>query len=46
MFPESFDEVKFDLVSLLQGRMWYWIPMMDYISHIIGHRSFGSEDNL
>ena len=46
MFPESIDEVRFDLGSLLQGRMWYLIPMMDYISPIIGRRGFGCEDNF
>ena len=43
---ESFGEVRFDLGPLLQGRMWYLIPMMDYISPIIGCRGFGCEDNL
>ena len=44
MRPESFGGVRFDLGSLLQGRMWYLIPMMDYISPIIGHRGFRCED--
>ena len=35
MCPESFGGVRFDLGSLLQGRMWYLIPMMDYISLIL-----------
>ena len=46
MCPESFGGVRVDLGPLLQGRMWYLIPMMDYISPIIGHRGFGCEDNL
>ena len=43
---ESSDVVRFDLRSLLQGRMWSLIPLMVYISLIIGHRGFGCEDNL
>ena len=43
---ESFGDVRFELGALLEGRMWYLIPMMDYISPIIGHRGFGCEDNL
>ena len=46
MCPESFGGIRFDLGSLLQGRMWYLIPMMDYISPINGHRGFGCEDKL
>ena len=46
MCPESFGGVRFDLGSILEGRMWYLIPMMDYISPIIGRRVFGCEDNL
>ena len=46
MCPESFGGARFDLGSLLQGQMWYLIPMMDYISLIIGLRGFGCEDNL
>ena len=46
MCPKSFGGVRFDLGSLLQGRMWYLIPMMDYISLIIGHRGFGSKDDF
>ena len=38
--------VRFDLRSLLQGRMWSLIPLMVYISFIIGRRGFGCEDNL
>ena len=41
MCPESFGGVRFDLGFLLQGRMWYLIPMMNYISPIIGRRGFG-----
>ena len=43
MCLESFGGVRFDLGSLLQGRMWYLIPMMDYISPIIGRIGFGCE---
>ena len=46
MCPESFGGVRFDLGSLLQGRMWYLIAMMDYISPIIGRRGFGCDDKL
>ena len=46
MCPESFGVVRFDLGSLLQGQMWYLIPMMDYISPIIGHTGFGCEENF
>ena len=46
MCPKSFGWVRFDLGSLLQGRMWYFIPMMCYISPIIGRRGFGCEVNL
>ena len=41
MCPKSFGVVIFDLGSLLQRRMWYLIPMIDYISPIIGRRGFG-----
>ena len=46
MCPESFGGVRFDLGPLLQGQMWFFIPIMDYISPIIGRRGFGCEDNL
>ena len=46
MYPVSFGWVRFHLGSLLQGQMWYLIPMMDCISPIIGHRGFRCEDNL
>ena len=46
MCPESFAGFRFDFGSLLQGQMWYLIPMMDYISPIIGRRGFGCDDNL
>ena len=46
MYPKSFGGVRFDLRSFLQGRMWYLIPLMVYISLIIGCRDFGYEDNL
>ena len=38
MCPESFGGVRFDLRSLLQGRMWSLILVMVYISLIIGRR--------
>ena len=44
MCPKSFGGLKFDLRSLLQGRMWSLIPLRVYISLIIGHRGFGCED--
>ena len=44
MCPESFSGMRFDLGSLLQGRMWYLIPMMRYISPIIGRRGFACEE--
>ena len=37
---------RFDLGSLLQGQMWFFIPIMAYISLVIGRRGFGCEDNL
>ena len=46
MCPKSFGGVRFDLRSLLQGRMWALILIMAYISLIIGCRSFGGEYNL
>ena len=44
MCPKSFGGVRFDLGFLLQGRMWYLIPMMDYISPIIVCRGCGCAD--
>ena len=38
MCPESFDDVRFDLGALHGGRMWSLIPIMVYISLIIGCR--------
>ena len=46
MCPKSFGGARFDLGSHLQGRMWHLIPMMDYISLIIGRRGFGGIDYL
>ena len=46
MCPESFGDVRFDLGPLLQGQMWFFIPIMAYISRVIGCRGFGCEDNL
>ena len=39
MCPESFGDVSFDLGALLEGRMWSLIPIMVYISLVIGHRA-------
>ena len=44
MCPKSFGGFRFDLRSLLQGRMWSLIPLMVYISLIIGRRGFGCEE--
>ena len=46
MCPESFAGVRFDLRSLLQGPMWSLIPLMVYISLIIGRTGFGRKDDL
>ena len=35
---ESFGVVRFDLGALLGGRMWSLIPIMVYVSLIIGRR--------
>ena len=35
---ESSGVVRFDLGALLEGRMWSLIPIMMYISLIIGRR--------
>ena len=35
---ESSGVVKYDLGALLEGRMWSFIPIMVYISLIIGRR--------
>ena len=44
MCPKSFAGVRFDLGPLLQGQIWFFIPLMVYISLIIGRRGFGCED--
>ena len=44
MCPESFPGFRFDLGPLLQGQMWFFIPIIAYISLIIGRSGFGSED--
>ena len=46
MCPESFAGFRFDLGPLLQGQMWFFIPIMAYISLVIGRRRFGCEDNV
>ena len=38
MWPESFGDVRFDFGALLEGQMWSLIPIMVYISLIIGRR--------
>ena len=38
MCPESFGDVRFDHGTLSEGRMWSLIPIMVYISLIIGRR--------
>ena len=38
MRNKSFGDVRFDLGALLEGQMWSLIPIMVYISFIIGHR--------
>ena len=38
MCPQSFGDVRFDLGAVLEGRMWCLIPIMVYISLIIGPR--------
>ena len=48
MIPKSFACFRFDLGPLLQGQMWFFIPklpIMVYISLVIGRRGFGC-DNL
>ena len=44
--PESFAGFRFDLGPLLQGQMWFFIPIVAYVSLVIDHRGFGCEDNL
>ena len=44
MCPKSFGGLRFDLRSLLQGRMWSLIPLMVYIFVITGCRGFECED--
>ena len=46
MCPESFGDVRFDFGPILQGQMWFFIPIMAYISLVIGRRDFVCEDNL
>ena len=46
MCPESFAGFRFDLGALLQGQIWFFIPIMVYISLILGRTGFGCEDNL
>ena len=46
MCPESFTGFRFDLGPLLQRQMWFFIPIMAYISLVIGRTDFGCEDNL
>ena len=46
MCPESFAGFRFDLGPLLQGLMWFFLPIMAYISLVNGYRDFGCENNL
>ena len=46
MYPESFAGFRFDLGPLIQSQIWFFIPIMAYISLVIGRRGFGCEDNL
>ena len=46
MCAESFGDVRFDLGALFEGQMWYFIPIMVYISLICGLRHLRCEDNL
>ena len=43
MCTEYFAGFKFDLGPLIQGQMWFFIPIMVYISFVIGRRGFGCE---
>ena len=38
MCLKSFGDARFDLGALLEGRMWSLMPIMVYISLIIGRR--------
>ena len=46
MCSECFDDVRFDLGALFEGRMWSLLPIMVYISLVIGGRGFGCVNNL
>ena len=46
MCRESFAGFRFELGPLFQGQMLFFIPIMAYISVVIGQRCFGCEDNL
>ena len=46
MCPESFGDVRFDLGALFEGRMWSLIPIMAYISLIIGRRGLDVKTNF
>ena len=35
MCPESFPGFRFDLGPLLQGQIWFFIPIMAYISLLL-----------
>ena len=41
MCPESFAGFRYDLEPLSQGQMWFFIPIMVYISLVIGRGGFG-----
>ena len=38
MCPESFGDVRFDLGTLFEGRMWSLVHIVVYMSLIIGRR--------
>ena len=44
MCTESFAGFRFDLGPLIQGQMWFFMPIIAYISLVIGRRGFGCED--
>ena len=44
--PNLFAGFRFNPGPLLQGQMWFFIPIMVYISLVIGRTGFGCEENL
>ena len=43
MCLQSFGDVRFDIGALLEGRLWSLIPIMVFISLIIGHRGLDAK---